>query len=304
MRWGIRGLSLRNSERLLGIGLLFPTVALIAAVVLYPMISTMWLAFFDESLLRPNDPAEFVGLDNFRRLVTDGEFWKVVKNSVVLTAGAVAGEVIIGMIIALAVNASYRGRGLFRTLNILPWVIPSFVTAFVWVWLLHPQFGPVNAFLQLLHIIDEPIAWLSEGVTAMISLIAVYTWKGLPWTFLVLLAGLQTIPEDWYEAAKVDGASAWQMFWNITVPALRYVLVIVLVLRTIWTFNSFDMVYLLTGGGPARATLTLPMQVFTAGFREYNVGMSSAIAAVMVVLVVLLSLIMLRVGWVEEESQG
>ena len=267
------------------------------------MISTMWLAFFDESLLRPNDPTEFVGLDNFRRLVTDGDFWKVVINSIVLTAGAVAGEVIIGMIIALAVNASYRGRGLFRTLNILPWVIPSFVTAFVWIWLLHPQFGPVNALLQLLHIINEPIAWLSNGTTAMISLIAVYVWKGLPWTFLVLLAGLQTIREDWYEAAKVDGASPWQMFRHITLPALRYVLVIVLVLRTIWTFNSFDMVYLLTGGGPARATLTLPMRVYTAGFREYDIGMSSAIAAVMVVLVVLLSVLMLRVGWVEEEAQ-
>ncbi len=303
MRSGIRRLSLRNSEQLLGVGLLLPTVALIAAVVLYPMISTMWLAFFDESLLRPNDPTEFVGLDNFRRLVTDGDFWKVVVNSIVLTAGAVAGEVVIGMIIALAVNASYRGRGLFRTLNILPWVIPSFVTAFVWIWLLHPQFGPVNAFLQLLHIINEPIAWLSNGTTAMISLISVYVWKGLPWTFLVLLAGLQTIPEDWYEAAKVDGASPWQMFRHITVPALRYVLVIVLVLRTIWTFNSFDMVYLLTGGGPARATLTLPMRVYTAGFREYDIGMSSAIAAVMVVLVVLLSVFMLRVGWVEEEAR-
>ena len=303
MRSDIRRLSLRNSEQLLGVGLLLPTIALIAAVVLYPMISTMWLAFFDESLLRPNDPTEFVGLDNFRRLVTDGDFWKIVLNSIVLTAGAVAGEVIIGMIIALAVNASYRGRGLFRTLNILPWVIPSFVTAFVWIWLLHPQFGPVNAFLQLLHIINEPIAWLSNGTTAMISLIAVFVWKGLPWTFLVLLAGLQTIPEDWYEAAKVDGASPWQMFRHITLPALRYVLVIVLVLRTIWTFNSFDMVYLLTGGGPARATLTLPMRVYTAGFREYDIGMSSAIAAVMVVLVVLLSVLMLRVGWVEEEAQ-
>jgi multiple sugar transport system permease protein len=303
VRSDIRRLSLRNSEQLLGVGLLLPTVALIAAVVLYPMISTMWLAFFDESLLRPNDPTEFVGLDNFRRLVTDGDFWKIVLNSIVLTAGAVAGEVIIGMIIALAVNASYRGRGLFRTLNILPWVIPSFVTAFVWIWLLHPQFGPVNALLQLLHIINEPIAWLSNGTTAMISLIAVYVWKGLPWTFLVLLAGLQTIPEDWYEAAKVDGASPWQMFRHITLPALRYVLVIVLVLRTIWTFNSFDMVYLLTGGGPARATLTLPMRVYTAGFREYDIGMSSAIAAVMVVLVVLLSVLMLRVGWVEEEAQ-
>ncbi len=303
MRSDIRRLSLRNSEQLLGVGLLLPTIALIAAVVLYPMISTMWLAFFDESLLRPNEPTEFVGLDNFRRLVTDGDFWKIVLNSIVLTAGAVAGEVIIGMIIALAVNASYRGRGLFRTLNILPWVIPSFVTAFVWIWLLHPQFGPVNAFLQLLHIINEPIAWLSNGTTAMISLVAVFVWKGLPWTFLVLLAGLQTIPEDWYEAAKVDGASPWQMFRHITLPALRYVLVIVLVLRTIWTFNSFDMVYLLTGGGPARATLTLPMRVYTAGFREYDIGMSSAIAAVMVVLVVLLSVLMLRVGWVEEEAQ-
>ncbi len=296
-----RRLSLRDSERLLGVALLLPTVLLIGAVVLYPMISTMWLAFFDENLSRPNVEPQFVGLENFGRLVSDGEFWKVVLNSAVLTAGAVAGEVIIGMVIALSVNASYRGRGLFRTLNILPWVIPSFVTAFVWIWVLHPQFGPLNALLLWLRILPEPIAWLSDGVTAMMSLIAVYVWKGLPWTFLVLLAGLQTIPEHWYEAAKVDGASAWQMFRYITVPALRYIIVIVLVLRTIWTFNSFDMVYLLTGGGPARATLTLPMRVYTAGFREYDIGMSSAIAAVMVLLVVILSLLVLRIGWIEDE---
>jgi multiple sugar transport system permease protein len=296
-----RRLSLRDSERLLGIALLLPTVLLIGAVVLYPMISTMWLAFFDENLSRPNVEPQFVGLENFGRLVSDGDFWKVVLNSAVLTAGAVAGEVIIGMVIALSVNASYRGRGLFRTLNILPWVIPSFVTAFVWIWVLHPQFGPLNALLLWLRILPEPIAWLSDGVTAMMSLIAVYVWKGLPWTFLVLLAGLQTIPEHWYEAAKVDGASAWQMFRYITVPALRYIIVIVLVLRTIWTFNSFDMVYLLTGGGPARATLTLPMRVYTAGFREYDIGMSSAIAAVMVLLVVILSLLVLRIGWIEDE---
>ena len=296
-----RRLSLRDSERVLGVALLLPTVLLIGAVVLYPMISTMWLAFFDENLSRPNVEPQFVGLENFGRLVSDGEFWKVVLNSAVLTAGAVAGEVIIGMVIALSVNASYRGRGLFRTLNILPWVIPSFVTAFVWIWVLHPQFGPLNALLLWLRILPEPIAWLSDGVTAMMSLIAVYVWKGLPWTFLVLLAGLQTIPEHWYEAAKVDGASAWQMFRYITVPALRYIIVIVLVLRTIWTFNSFDMVYLLTGGGPARATLTLPMRVYTAGFREYDIGMSSAIAAVMVLMVVILSLLMLRIGWIEDE---
>ncbi len=296
-----RRLSLRDSERILGVALLLPTVLLIGAVVLYPMISTMWLAFFDENLSRPNVEPQFVGLENFGRLVSDGEFWKVVLNSAVLTAGAVAGEVIIGMVIALSVNASYRGRGLFRTLNILPWVIPSFVTAFVWIWVLHPQFGPLNALLLWLRILPEPIAWLSDGVTAMMSLIAVYVWKGLPWTFLVLLAGLQTIPEHWYEAAKVDGASAWQMFRYITVPALRYIIVIVLVLRTIWTFNSFDMVYLLTGGGPARATLTLPMRVYTAGFREYDIGMSSAIAAVMVLMVVILSLLMLRIGWIEDE---
>ncbi len=295
-----RRLSLRQSEQLLGVVLLLPTVLLIAAVVLYPMISTMWLAFFDESLLRPNDPSRFVGLENFARLVRDSQFWKVVLNSAVLTVGAVAGELIIGMIIALTMNASYRGRGLFRTLNILPWVIPSFVTAFVWIWLLHPQFGPVNALLLWLHVVSEPIAWLSNGVTAMMSLIAVFIWKGLPWTFLVLLAGLQTIPEHLYEAAKVDGASAWQMFRHVTVPALRNIIVIVLVLRTIWTFNSFDMVYLLTGGGPARATLTLPMRVFTSGFSEYNIGMSSAIAAFMVVLVVILSLLMLRIGWGED----
>ncbi len=291
---------LRRSEQVLGLALVLPTVLLIAAVVLYPMISTLWLSLFNDSLLRPDETGQFVGLRNFARLLQDAAFWKVAQNTVVLTGSAVTGEIVFGMIVALTLNASYRGRGLLRTLNILPWVVPSFVTAFIWIWMLHPQFGPVNALLQWLRVSPEPLLWLSDGTLAMISLIVVSIWKGLPWTFLVLLAALQTIPEDWYESAKVDGASPWQMFRHITLPSLRYILVIVLVLRTIWTFNSFDMVYLLTGGGPARATLTLPMRVYTSTFLEYSVGMGSAVAALMVIVVVATSLMVLRLGQVEE----
>ena len=220
----------------------------------------------------------------------------------VLTVAAVIAEVVLGLIVALTLNAPFRGRGVIRTLNILPWVVPSFVAAFIWIWLLHPLFGPINQFLLWSGLVDEGVPWLSQRSTAMGSVILVSVWKGLPWTFLVFLAGLQGIPEEWYEAAKVDGASPWQQFRYITLPSLRYILVIVIVLRTIWTFNNFDLVYLLTGGGPARATVTLPLNVYSTAFLQFDFGLSAAIAAFMVFLVLGLSITVLKLSRVESES--
>ena len=298
---GVR-LSLRRREQLLGLALIAPTVILIGAVVIYPVAATLGLSFFSENLLRPEKGTQFIGIANFVRIFRDDLFWMGLKNTVVLTAAAVIGEVVLGMIVALTLNAPFRGRGVIRTLNILPWVVPSFVAAFIWIWLFHPQFGPVNQFLVWSGIVEQGIPWLSQGSTAMGSVIVVYIWKGLPWTFLVLLAGLQGIPEEWYEAAKVDGASPWQQFRYITLPSLRYILVIVIVLRTIWTFNNFDLVYLLTGGGPARATVTLPLNVYSTAFLQYDFGLSAAIAAFMVVVVLGLSIVVLKLSRIETES--
>ncbi|MCY4110215.1 MAG: sugar ABC transporter permease [Chloroflexi bacterium] len=298
---GVR-LSLRRREQLLGLALIAPTVIFIAAVVIYPVAATLGLSFFSENLLRPERGTQFIGIDNFARIFRDDLFWMGLKNTVVLTAAAVVGEVVLGMIVALTLNAPFRGRGVIRTLNILPWVVPSFVAAFIWIWLFHPQFGPINQFLVWSGIVDQGIPWISQGSTAMGSVIVVYIWKGLPWTFLVLLAGLQSIPEEWYEAAKVDGASPWQQFRYITLPSLRYILVIVIVLRTIWTFNNFDLVYLLTGGGPARATVTLPLNVYSTAFLQYDFGLSAAIAAFMVVVVLGLSIVVLKLSRIETET--
>ena len=294
--------SLKQREQLLGLALIAPTVLLIGGVIVYPVVATLGLSLFSENLLQPQKGTQFIGMDNFARLLRDDMFWTGLKNTVALTIAAVIGEVVFGLIIALTLNSPFRGRGLLRTLNILPWVVPSFVAAFIWIWLFHPQFGPVNQFLIWSGLLEEGIALLSQRSTAMGGVVLVYIWKGLPWTFLVLLAGLQGIPEELYEAAKVDGASPWQQFLNITLPSLRYILVIVIILRTIWTFNNFDLVYLLTGGGPARATLTLPLNVYSTAFLQYNFGLSAAIASFMVILVLGLSILVLKLTRIESDS--
>lgn len=272
---------LKRAERRLGLLYVAPSVLLIAAIVVYPLLETIRLSFTNRDFLKPASGA-YVGLANYQWLWGQERFWFAFRNSVVLTASAVAAEVLIAVGVALLLNRAFAGRALVRGSFILPWVIPAFVAAFAWRWMLDPTFGVVNHALRGLGLTVVGIPFLSDPSLALPTVIAAHIWKGLPWVMLVVLAGLQLIPREVQEAARIDGASPWQEFLHITLPHLRFVLAIVVVLRTIWTFNWFDLTYLLAGGSMVTNTLILPIEVYSLGFVGFKLGRAAAVAGVMV----------------------
>ncbi|MBI2939463.1 MAG: sugar ABC transporter permease [Chloroflexi bacterium] len=289
---------LKTSESLLGILLMLPAVVSVAFLLLYPLVDTLRLSFFYQNLARPDRGTPFVGLDNFIWLAQYELFWKALTNSVVLVVGTVGIELMLGLGIASLLNLDYRGRFIVRWSFIMPWVVPTFVAAFAWQWILHPQFGSFNHFLVAIGLAREGVSILGNPRLAMIGVIVVTVWKRLPWVVLVLLAGLQTIPNELREAAKVDGANRWQEFWHITLPGLRFVISMVVLLRTIWTFNDFDLVFLLTAGGPNDATLVLPVLLQNVAFVGQNLGRAAALGFVMFIV-----LAGLTVAWLKSYSR-
>jgi multiple sugar transport system permease protein len=181
-----------------------------------------------------------------------------------------------------------------RASVLLPWAMPTIVAAFVFRWLFDASFGPINAVLDSLGIISSPVAWLGSPDTALPTVIAVHIWKGLPFVILIFLAALQTLPRDLKDAASVDGAGYWQELRWVTLPQLRYIIAITFILRIVWTFNWFDLTYLLTGGGPGGATMTLPIAVYITAFRTYQLGQSAAYATMIAAVLMVVTVIFLR----------
>jgi multiple sugar transport system permease protein len=292
---------LKRAERRLGLLYVAPSVLLIAAVVLYPLLETVRLSFTNRDFLKPASGA-WVGLANYQWLWGQERFWFAFRNSIVLTAAAVAAEVVIAVAVALLLNRAFAGRALVRGSFILPWAIPAFVAAFAWRWMLDPTFGVANHALRSLGLTGVGIPFLSDPALALPTVIVAHIWKGLPWVVLVVLAGLQLIPREIQESARIDGAAAWQEFWHITLPHLRFVLVIVVVLRTIWTFNWFDLTYLLAGGSMVTNTLILPIEVYSLGFVGFKLGRAAAVAGVMVLFLAGFMALFLRVMTRREEA--
>jgi multiple sugar transport system permease protein len=245
--------------------------------------------------------ASFIGISNYLTLLRSENYPVALKNSIVLTFGTISLQLILGFIIALMLNKSFKGKAFFRGLFIIPWAVPTVVAAYIWIWILDGRYGALNHILRLLGIADTEIHWLGNPATAMLSVIIAHTWKALPWVVLVLLAGLQSIPGDIRQAAKVDGATAWQEFWTITVPSMKYIITIVIVLRVIWIFNWFDYIYILTGGGPGNRTLTLPIETYITAFRMLELGKAAAIAGSMFLVLALFSLLFFKLRKVEEQ---
>lgn len=298
----VRRLSgLKQAERRLGLLYVAPAVVLIAAVVLYPLIETIRLSFTNRDFLKPTSGA-YIGFANYQWLWGQERFWFAFRNSIALTASAVAAEVLIAVAVALLLNRTFAGRAAVRGSFVLPWVIPAFVAAFAWRWMLDPTFGVVNHALRRLGLTGAGIPFLSDPSLALPTVIVAHIWKGLPWVVLVVLAGLQLIPREIQESARIDGASAWQEFWHITLPHLRFVLVIVVVLRTIWTFNWFDLTYLLAGGSMVTNTLILPIEVYSLGFVGFKLGRAAAVAGVMVLFLAGFTALLLRAMARREEA--
>ncbi len=231
---------------------ILPIVVLMAGLILWPFINAILISMTTRSFITRTDV--FVGLDNYARLLHDSDFISSVNNTVIFTVGSLAVKSVVGMSIALLLNSKLPFRSVLTGIILLPWIVPEVVTALTFRSIYDPIFGGLNPILQWLGIINHPVAWLSDPGLAMPSVIAVNVWKGIPFYTLLLLAGMKAIPSEQYEAAEVDGANAVQRFRHITLPGLRYVIIVTLLLSAISTFNTFGLVYLMTGGGPGGAT--------------------------------------------------
>lgn len=255
--------------------LLVPAAIGMTIVFVIPTARAFQLAFYEHTLVA--DP-EFIGIDNYIRALNHDLLTLAVRNSVIWTALGVLTQFSLGLFAALIADKHFRGRKLFRAAMIVPWVTPTIVTAIVWRWMYNTEYGIFNEALQLLGI--GGLGWLSNPDIALYSVIIVNTWKGFPFFFIMLLAGLQSIPNDLYEAARVDGANTLQQFWYITLPQLKPMIVISTVFGTVWTFNYFDLIWSLTQGGPSHATEILPIFVYREAFVNYSFGYASAIALI------------------------
>ena len=271
--------AIRQREQKIGWLLAIPALLILALVFVYPIIRAVWLSFFTQNLGTELAPV-FSGLNNYGRMVGDGRFWQSLRNTTVFTTISITLELVLGMIFALVLNQSFFGRGLVRTAALIPWALPTAVMGLAWAWIFNDQFGIVNDILLRLGIINEGITWLGEPSRAMISLIVADVWKTTPFIALILLAGLQSIPQDLYEAHGMDGATPWQSFRHITLPLLAPQILIALLFRFAQSFGIFDLVQVMTEGGPAGATEMVSIYIYAMVRRYLDFGYGATLVTV------------------------
>lgn len=259
---------------------LSPIVVLVGFLVAYPLYVAATTSLYESQFL--GGKVHFVGLANYHSLFSSSEFWRSAKLTLVFALGIVAGCYIFGLITALLLTNSFRGRGVARALIILPFAVPEVVLALLWRWIYNPQYGVANFFLRKLGIIDASIQWLTDPRFALIAVLIVAIWKLYPVATLILLAGLQAIPEELYEAADVDGAGYLSKLRHITLPGLRYVSEVLILLLSIWGLRSFGIIWLLTEGGPFGATNTLVINTYRYAFRYFDGGSATSLGLVIV----------------------
>lgn len=264
---------------------------LLALVVVYPLITALATAFFEQSLVLPG--REFVGLANIID-VLGGEFSQLLAQTLVFTVGATVLPFVIGFALALALNTRIRGAKVMRGLMLIPWLVPGVVVSFLWMWIFNANYGVMNAALQSIGVIDEPQAWLAQPATAMGAVILAKTWQSFPWMMVMLLAGLQTVPRELHEAAEMDGAGTVRRFSAVTVPHMKGIISLVLLLEFIWNFQHFEIIYVLTGGGPAGSTQTFATAVYETAFHGFDLGRAGAIGLLWMLLLMVLVVVYVR----------
>lgn len=270
-----------------GYVLVAPAFIAIFAVLVYPLIHAFLLSLRRVVLTQPAAGRPFVGLANYKTVLTTPYFWNAVENTLVWTLTNLVIQMALGLVLALLLNEAFRGRALARAALLVPWVIPSVVAMLNWRWMYDAQFGVINALLVQFGFIAKGVAWLGNTNTAMPAVIVASIWKGTPFVMIMLLAALQAIPRELYDASRVDGAGAWGALRYVTLPLIMPTLIIAATLTTIYTFNNFNGIWLMTEGGPLRATETLTILVYTAGFREFDLGRASAIGVITFVMLLL-----------------
>ncbi|TXK77413.1 carbohydrate ABC transporter permease [Paenibacillus sp. N3.4] len=266
-----------SKEQWAAYGFVSPAAIILLLLVTYPLIYGAYISFFNTNLV---NKWNFVGIHQYIDIFSNWEFVGKIFLTLKYTFFTVVGHFVLGIILALVLNMDLPGRTFFRAILILPWLLPEVVVGLLWKWLFNPMYGLFNYILMDLHLISDPVSWLGDTYFAFIAVTIVCIWKGYPMVMLLVLAGLQSISQDTYEAAKIDGCNRMQSFRYVTVPGLMPVLLVTLILDTVWWFKHFTMIWILTEGGPGDATNVVSIDIFKQAFQYFDFGKAAAMAVV------------------------
>ncbi|MBS0023692.1 carbohydrate ABC transporter permease [Microbacterium paraoxydans] len=282
----------RRTVHLTGVLFVAPSLLIVVLLLFYPVVSSVVYSFTNRHLLRP--AVEFVGIDNFVAVLQSEQFWNAFRVSLLWTVASIAGQLLVGFVAAIALNRIRHLTGLFRTLLIIPWAFPAIVIAFGWRWILNDVYGFLPNLLTRLGLTAQNVSFLSNPDVVMLTVLAINIWFGAPLFMVNILAALKTVPKEQFEAATVDGANGWQRFAFITLPHVKKVVGLLVILRSIWVFNNFELLFLLTGGGPAGLTETLPIFAYRTGWGLQQLGVASAITVLLLLFLLLLGALAFR----------
>ncbi len=289
-------------DKHLGIIFLIPGLSVIIFILAYPVITNIFISFTNKHLIYKG--YKFIGFENYIMTFKEDVFNIALFNTFIFTFASIILQFLIGLITALILNKPLKGIIFFRLALIIPYAFPPIVIAMLWKWLLSKIYGVYNFFLMNLNFIDQPVPWLGHPDTSMIATVVVNVWFGFPLFTLGILAGLQSIPSEQYEVARIEGANWYQTFWYVTLPNILTIVGIIIILRTIWVFNTFDLVYVLTGGGPLNSTMTLPIYSYIVGWKNGLLGETAAVAMFLFFILMILTFFYFRLFKIDEDQYG
>ncbi len=281
-------------ERWLAWALIIPALGIIFTLILTPILRAAWMSLHIIDLKRPAIGTPFVGLGNYIEIFQNKYFWASIGRTFYFMTTSIIIEFALGISIALLLNIEFKGRSIVRSLILLPWALPITIDAVMWKWIFNPSYGVFNSLLLQLGVINEYKTWLSDPFSAMNVIIVADVWKVTPVIVLLTLAALQSIPKELYEAAMIDGSSSWNSFWRLTFPLLIPSLVVVLLLRTMDAFKVFDIIYIMTSGGPADGTKLIAYYTYIEAFSYLRLGTGSALAYLMTIFVGIIAIVYIR----------
>jgi multiple sugar transport system permease protein len=281
------------SETRKGLFLIIPALLIMSLFTLYPLLDGIRMAFTNLHLLK--DTVAYVGLSNFRRILTDEIFWVSLYHSLILTVSVVLLQFVLGLVLAWAMKQRLPGMALFKSVIMASWVIPVAATVIMFKFMAQPDIGLINIIFKLLGFKHLNRYWLGDLHAALPFIILLHLWRNVPFYGVAFLAAMQAIPNSYYEAAEIDGAGAWSKFLRITLPGIRSMIIVMVTIHVLWTFNNFDFVYLATGGGPVNATDVLPVYVYRQCWNSYTVGYGAAIGTVMLAILMVYFIIYIRI---------